>query len=180
MIFNGTGIFEPVPQLGKIPHDSIQVGSRIIITIRVEYSYTQSYTPVPTWESPGIATWRKRASHNQKELILRIMWSIQVIFCSIAITMKCLPHSCTYPYMARETAGIYRNCGMERDSLTPMIFSGHTYHVPILRQCLLDCMAYTQYCTYGNGATRKMLIDPTHVDDTSNGGVISEANFPLR
>src|SRR5438067_8301806 len=98
----------------------------------MQYSYTQPYTPFATWKSPGIATWCEGATHNQEEFILRIMWSIEIIFCSVTITMKRFAHPRTHPYVARETAGINGNGGMQRNSLTLMIFSSNANYTPVL------------------------------------------------
>src|SRR5690348_357942 len=87
-------------------YDSIQVHSCIIIAIGMQYSYAQAYTSITPRKSPGIATWCEGATHNQEEFILRIMRSIEVIFCSIPITMECFAHPCTHPYMTRETTRI--------------------------------------------------------------------------
>src|SRR5437016_3379455 len=106
MILNRAGIFEFVLQLRKIVYDGIQIPSCIIIAIGMQYPYAQPYTPIATRKSPGIAMWCEGATHNQEEFILRVVRSIQVILCSIAVAMKRLPHSCTHSYMTRETTGV--------------------------------------------------------------------------
>src|SRR2546428_7272461 len=122
----------------------------------MQYPYAQPYTPIATRKSPGIAMRCEGATHNQEEFILRVVRSIQIILCSIAVAMKRLPHPCTHSYMTRETTGVNGDGSSQRHTLTLMIFRRNTDYAPILHLCLLDSMPSTQCCSVGNSPTCKV------------------------
>src|SRR5689334_8241117 len=97
-------------------NDGIQVGPGIIITIWLKHAYTKTHTTFPARESPSIASRGIMTTHNKKQFILGVVWSVHIIFSTIAIAVKGITHASAYSYMSRKAAGIDGHGGQEIDA----------------------------------------------------------------
>src|SRR5437867_5559655 len=135
-------------------HYAIKVGSRIVITIWMEYSYTQAYATIPTRESPRISSRCILAAHNQKQLILWVIWRIHIVFSAVAITMERFPHLCTNPYMSREAACINCYRCTYANTLTHVILSCYTLNTTTFHNRCFNCVTHMYRCASTDGTAR--------------------------
>src|SRR5260370_34643481 len=120
--------------------DAIQIGTRIFVTVGMEYADAETYTAIATRESPSIAFGGKFTTHDQVQFIVGIVWRVEVVFGAVAIAMKRFTDICSHADMARETAGIDGDGSRQADTLPDMIPGGDAQHAPIVSDGLLDDM----------------------------------------
>src|SRR2546430_2351059 len=180
MKFNRAGIFELLSQLRNISYNTIQVNTRIIITIGMNNTHTEANAPITVRKSPGVTARREPASHDQVELTLRIMWSIHVIFGAKAIAMESLAHTCTHTNVAREATCINSNRGAQADTFAAVVLRCHTTNMSVLQESLLDSMTNSQAGASSNSACSQVLVEAAHIDHAGNGRKIAERNLTPR
>ena len=180
MKFNRAGIFELLSQLWNISYNTIQVNTRVIIAIGMNNTHAETNAPITVRKGPGVTARRKPASHDQVELILRVVRSIHVIFGAKAIAMESLAHTCTHPNVPREATCINSNRGPLADTFAGVVLRCHTTNTSVLQKSLLDGMTNSQAGASSNSACSQVLVEAAHIDHAGNGRKIAERNLTLR
>src|SRR2546421_4485391 len=180
MKFNRAGIFELLSQLWNISYNTIQVNTRVIIAIGMNNTHAETNAPITVRKGPGVTARCKPASHDQVELILRVVRSIHVIFGAKAIAMESLAHTCTHPNVPREATCINSNRGPQADPFASVVLRCDTTNTSVLQESLLDGMTNSQAGASSNSACSQMLVETAHIDHAGNGRKIAERNLTLR
>src|SRR6266566_9327304 len=103
----------------------------------MEYADAKTYTAIATREGPGVPSGGEFTAHNQVQLVLGIVWRVQVVFGTVAIAMKRFPHIRPHADVAREATGVDGDGGGQADALPGVIPGGDALHTPIFSDGLL-------------------------------------------
>src|SRR5947209_16732921 len=99
-------------------------------------THAETNAPITVRKRPGVTARRKPASHDQVELILRVVRSIHVIFGPKAIAMESLAHTCTHPNVPREATCINSNLGPLADTFAGVVLRCQPTNTSVLQQNL--------------------------------------------